>query len=271
MDWETFQKGVKPKLQGSWNLHNTLPVDMDFFIMLSSVAGVSGSRSQANYNAGNVFQDSLADHRQSLGMPAITIDLGVILSMGYVAENRERTVFAKGRTEVLAPLSEDEVLTLLDFGMDSHNNVPAQIIVGVADTTTYRKNALSPPAYLGDPLFTLLRTHVGEALGSESNSSIPTIEAQLRIATSIEEVIGIVESAICEKLSSQLAVSVQDVDLERSVTSNGVDSLVAMELRAFFLKTLKADIPLLDITGPSTLRDICHKIAVSSTAIEITT
>jgi hypothetical protein len=51
----------------AWNLHHCLPRDMDFFILLSSVAGLVGNRGQANYAAGNTFQDALASHRVSLG------------------------------------------------------------------------------------------------------------------------------------------------------------------------------------------------------------
>lgn len=37
---------VGPKVHGTWNLHELLPKDMDFFVMLSSLAGVMGHRGQ---------------------------------------------------------------------------------------------------------------------------------------------------------------------------------------------------------------------------------
>lgn len=52
MTHEQFQGVIGPKVQGSWNLHNLLPKDMDFFILLSSSAGIAGSRGQGNYAAG---------------------------------------------------------------------------------------------------------------------------------------------------------------------------------------------------------------------------
>jgi acyl transferase domain-containing protein/NADPH:quinone reductase-like Zn-dependent oxidoreductase len=66
-EWST---GTLPKINGTWNLHKSLPADLDFFIMLSSVSGVIGNGGQANYNAGNIFQDYLAHHRHALGTPA---------------------------------------------------------------------------------------------------------------------------------------------------------------------------------------------------------
>ena len=61
MSLEDFQIAVKPKVQGSWNLHTLLPSDLDFFVLLSSGAGVTGNRGQANYCMGNTYQDALAN------------------------------------------------------------------------------------------------------------------------------------------------------------------------------------------------------------------
>ena len=63
-DWRT---SVAHKVRGFWNLHCLLPKDMDFFLCLSSVAGIVGSDGQANYAAGNTYMDALAHYRVSLG------------------------------------------------------------------------------------------------------------------------------------------------------------------------------------------------------------
>lgn len=56
-DWQT---AVKSKVKGSWNLHSSLPKDVDLFVMLSSATGIMGNKSQAKYAAGNTYQDALA-------------------------------------------------------------------------------------------------------------------------------------------------------------------------------------------------------------------
>ena len=43
MTLEKFQASLRPKFKGTWNLHNNLPADMDFFVLLSSLAGVHGA------------------------------------------------------------------------------------------------------------------------------------------------------------------------------------------------------------------------------------
>ncbi len=78
-DWVT---ATRPKIQGSQNLHDLMPQDMDFFVFLSSSAGVIGARGQANYAVGNTFQDALAAYRRSKGLKAVSLDLGLILGAG---------------------------------------------------------------------------------------------------------------------------------------------------------------------------------------------
>ena len=52
MTVDDFKAAVRPKVQATKNLHDLLPKNLDFFICLSSVGGIVGSRGQGNYNAG---------------------------------------------------------------------------------------------------------------------------------------------------------------------------------------------------------------------------
>jgi hypothetical protein len=82
MTYEDWVIATEPKIQGSWNLHEAMPSDLDFFIFLSSSAAVIGARGQANYASGNAFQDSLAQYRRCHGQAAVSLDLGPILGVG---------------------------------------------------------------------------------------------------------------------------------------------------------------------------------------------
>jgi hypothetical protein len=77
---------IRPKFHGSWLLHALLPVEMDFFIMLASVSCIVGNRSQAHYAAGNTYQDALARYRRAQGLPAVSVNLGLMLGIGLIAE-----------------------------------------------------------------------------------------------------------------------------------------------------------------------------------------
>ncbi|THC88924.1 hypothetical protein EYZ11_011625 [Aspergillus tanneri] len=65
MTYSDFSAAVRPKVVGSLNLHNAfLTQHLDFFILLSSAAGIVGNSGQANYAAGCTFQDALARYRR---------------------------------------------------------------------------------------------------------------------------------------------------------------------------------------------------------------
>ncbi|KAH6699034.1 iterative type I polyketide synthase [Leptodontidium sp. MPI-SDFR-AT-0119] len=273
MSYEAFQTAVKPKVQGSWNLHELLPHNMDFYVLLSSATGVLGNRSQSNYAAGNTYQDALARHRHTLGLPAATIDLGTVLSVGYVAENREKTHMAKHLGTVLEVLREDEIHTLIEYLMDPRSGLDGttcQLVSGLTDATTYRQRGIPAPTYLGYPLFTHLRTAVaGSRSGTLESDPAFAVQVLLQTVTSMEQAAGIVSDGVRAKLSSLLAMPIENIDPGKSVSSNGVDSLVAMEFRAFLAKDLGADIPLLDIMGTASISILSQKIAGASKLVQI--
>ncbi|PSB05585.1 short-chain dehydrogenase, partial [Pleurocapsa sp. CCALA 161] len=77
MKWEQFTKVMAPKVQGSWHLHQlTQHLMLDFFVCFSSMASILGSPGQGNYAAANAFMDALVYHRQSTGLPGLSINWG---------------------------------------------------------------------------------------------------------------------------------------------------------------------------------------------------
>jgi len=272
MAYSTFETAIKPKVQGSWNLHALLPKDMDFFVLLSSATGVLGNRSQANYAAGNTYQDALARHRVSKGLPAAAIDLGTVLSVGYVAENRDRTMIAKQLGTVLEVLREDEIHALMEYLMDPRSHLDetrSQLVTGLTPVATYRQRGVPAPTYLSYPLFTHLRTALSSRSTTSESDPVFIVQALLSAATSMDEAAQIVVDGVRAKLSSLLAIPIDNVDPSKSISSNGVDSLVAMEFRAYLAKDLGAEIPLLDIMGTSSISVLSQKIATASKLVQL--
>ncbi|KAL2441692.1 Highly reducing polyketide synthase gloL [Exophiala dermatitidis] len=90
MSHDDWIAAIKPKVDGTWNLHSaTETVPLDFFVMLGSISGTFGIPGQANYAAGNSFQDAFVQYRQSLGLPASVLNIGAMADVGYVSQNRD--------------------------------------------------------------------------------------------------------------------------------------------------------------------------------------
>jgi len=81
-------RGVMPaKVNGAWNLHCACAgLELDFFMMFSSLASLIGSHGQSNYSAANAFLDGLAELRKSQGLPGVSIAWGPWSEIGMAAD-----------------------------------------------------------------------------------------------------------------------------------------------------------------------------------------
>ncbi|QKX58562.1 uncharacterized protein TRUGW13939_05687 [Talaromyces rugulosus] len=69
---------LAPKVDGVWNLHQlTKDLDLDLFMMFSSISGIMGLPGLGNYAAANSFMDVLAYLRRAQGLPATSVAYGI--------------------------------------------------------------------------------------------------------------------------------------------------------------------------------------------------
>lgn len=61
------------------------------------------------------------------------------------------------------------------------------------------------------------------------------------------------------KLRVTLQISEQEIDYNAPLAELGVDSLVAVEVRSWFLKELKVDIPVLKVVGGASVAELCER------------
>lgn len=263
MTIDDYNAAILPKVQGTWNLHQQLSGDLDFFIMLSSLAGVIGNASQSNYTAGGAYQDALAIYRAGKGLPGVSIDIGAVKNVGYVASNK--AVYDRLERMGYKLLGVDEILSALESAII----YPCpQIMVGINTTESDRQDTL-----LGrDARFDALRYIKGANIDNNTSKPIENHESlvgQLSGATSLEEASGFVSQALVNKLVEIFMIPKEEVLDSKPMADFGVDSLVAVELRNMLAVQAGAEISIFDIMQSSSLAVLSHSVALASIYVDV--
>jgi len=255
MSLEQWQAALGPKLLGSWNLHELLPQDIDFFVMLSSQAGIVGAYGQSNYTAGNTYQDELAAHRVRHNLKAVSLDLGVVGSVGYVATNPHVQAMMRQRA-LSAEITEEDLLALIGYYCNPRHPPEdlskAQAITAIPLPADLKATGIVERADLARPLFSHLHTIMpasGAVSQSEAATTTISISSLLQSSKSTDESSDIITDAIRHQLASLIVVDVDHINANKPIHTYGVDSLVAVEMRNWFAKVVGADVAVFEILG----------------------
>jgi aryl carrier-like protein len=256
MTVDDFQAPLRPKVQGSLDLHNLFQ-DVDFFIMLSSLGGVVGTAGQANYAVGNVFQDALTNFRRAQGLHAVAIDLGMIEVVGYVAQNTQGIAERLERAG-LASLTEMDVLRIVEWAIQQPS-APAQITtcIGTGQGAGWKKSPWGQEARFADLRY---------RKAIQSQAETPTKdEGRLRDQLTSGSVgVGAAE-VICrglvKKIAGMFGLVEEDVSPAKSLADYGVDSLVAVEMRNWIISQMGAEISIFELMQSPSLAELSIKLA----------
>jgi hypothetical protein len=234
MSVEDYYTALRPKFQASWCIHNILTKDLDFFILLSSTSNIVGNRGQAKYNAGNSFQEALARYRVSNGLKATALDLGMILSVGFVAENDSDLV--KHRRDVgVEPMRDEEFHAMLDElcnpYLERQSITKSQISLGFQIPEARAAKGDGEPRWMHDPLFSHIHQIRTRGGGGDADGETVNYASQFTAVDSFEPANDIIYDAMVSKLRKALNIKNEGIDPWKPLSGLGVDSHVAIELR----------------------------------------
>ena len=256
MTIDDFNVAVRPKMQGSWNLHRQLN-NVDFFIMLSSLMGVMGGASQANYAAGGAFQDALASYRRSRGLPAVTIDLGMVKTVGYVASTRE---VSDRLTRIgFKPISEDEVLRILESVILSPSS--AQVITGI---NRQAGSHWDEADWINEERFASLRYRQmsqKSGVGAKAGGSSGNLRGRLSSVSSLAEAEKVILEELTQKLQKMFGLMEDDISPLKPLAAFGVDSLISVEFRNWLASQLRSEFSIFDLMQSPSLTKLSATIA----------
>ena len=261
MTHQQWQKCVHPKVRGTYNLHQaTLLLDLDFFICFSSGSCILGSKGQSNYSAANCYLDALMRHRREIGLKGATMDCGMIVGVGAVAENAalEKVMMRMGYD----PVVESELLYQIEEAVLSEST-QADWGVGVEDhqIITGINLARDDLYWAAKPLLRNLYSN-HDFSGSTANTDAgKSLIVRLRSEPDPAERILLLTTAFIEKIAAVLGVAQDTILASNPLSAYGLDSIVAVEFRKWFSKTIQVDIALFDVLGSKSITALVSKAA----------
>ncbi|KAJ0311094.1 hypothetical protein COL516b_001797 [Colletotrichum fioriniae] len=264
MTIEKWNTATRPKIVGTWNLHSTVPTDLDFFILLSSMSGIIGNSGQANYCAGNAYEDAIALHRRSLGLAATTLNVGLVTDASHFSATSTADDYLRkyGHWES-ARVTDDEMQAVIEAVLrQSAGGLPEQLLVGITDDVKRDGRAAWPQ----DRKFEhrIARSGSSAASANPNGANAEKLGDELGRAKTLKEAVAVVLSALKANLAAAMTASSDDIDEERPLYSFGVDSLKAVEVRNWIFKELRCDVSVFDILSPSPLAKLGPRIVARS-------
>jgi NAD(P)-dependent dehydrogenase (short-subunit alcohol dehydrogenase family) len=222
-------------------------LELNCFVLFSSICSYMGAAGQANYAAANAALDALAHKRKSRGRAALSVNWGAWSDAGMAAAMGE---FGKQRLDQLGlqPMTPREGCRALSYAMSSD----------AANLTVL------PPVKWPRLLEKLHAGRVPSRLRpfvEYASSTVPSATEPQFENDNPDEVLRTLQKMAAGILGSNGRLPEPD----RPLLSVGFDSLTAMEMRSGLLKTMGTNLPVSSFLTGVTLRDLAS-LCSSATA-----
>ncbi|MFF8962688.1 amino acid adenylation domain-containing protein [Streptomyces globisporus] len=254
LDRAAFDAVHDPKTVGAHLLHRHLRDEpLDHFVLFASIASLLTTAGQTNYAAGNAFLDALAHHRRAQGLPALSLDwgpwaTGMIEELGLV----EHYLHSRG----MSSLSPDTGMAVLErvIGQDH-----AQLVVAtVVDWPVFLAWYPSPPPLVAD----LAAAAVPPTETTSGNGFLDTFRTAGEEARR-----ALVAERFAALAATVLRTGADRIDPATGLGELGLDSLLAMELRARIHAELGVALPVVALLSGTPAGELADRLHDGLTAL----
>lgn len=280
MTFAEWKAATEPKVKGTWNLHEaTAGADLDFMVLFSSLSGVIGNPGQANYASGNTLLDAFAQWRNGLGLAASVVDIGAVEDVGFIAETQG--LIGRMKTTGFKGVTEQELLDAMAVAMlarsrppkpakqekkEEHSQPEPQAAHAHANTFVLGLGSSIPisssanrAVWRRDRRMAAYHNAAGGGADGSASASNETLKSFLAGARVDPAVLKTAETAkllaleIGRKLFDLLLKPKEELNTSWSLVDLGPDSLVPLELRAWWKQVFAFDITVLEMLGMGSL------------------
>lgn len=282
MTIDEWDLAVNPKIKGTWNILKLVKarqLQLDFLLLISSLSGIVGLTGQANYSSANTFVDAFSQYSTNQGVPCAAITSGVMEDIGAMSNNAEILRRLQGSGWRLN--NESELLEAVDSAIQlcsqrTTDATPTSHSPMTVDKTRFIFG-LCPTVPLSEPdSYTNLRADVRMAVYHNSKrqsdkSGVAAADASLRALlgtakkdSSILESdasIDLLAMEIGKKICSLLLLPEDKLTPSTRTADMGLDSMVAVEVGAWWKVTFGIELSTLEVVNIGTLQGLGKRAA----------
>jgi len=247
MDEANFAKVFSPKALGAWNFHRATiahDIELDMFVMLSSISSVLGLYGQVNYAAANYFLDTLATFRQAQGSKGISANLGVLgeyAGMSRLTDD-SRHVMELLTSHGMPPIALNDILQKLELAIVQ--NVDGRMMANF----DWKRFVNAYPEVGADSRF---EESIKSSLSANSNKLSTGFVGTL-LGLEIDEQSSYLATNLAKAIGEILDVSSDKINVNKSLSKLSLDSMSLNHFRNWILRNLDINYPIMKlIKGPS--------------------
>lgn len=195
MEYDQVTDVIRPKVLGSIHLDRIFEtVDLDFFILLSSINCVIGNVGQANYAAANTGMCGVAANRRKRGLTSSVVNVGAIIGVGYITQSDRQLDVTVAKTAMMH-LSEEDFHQIFAEVMEAGHLSCAygpEISTGILSVTPDAKYI---PQWYTDPKFSRFKIHqTSRQLGAKEQRGGMSLQDSLKECATKEGVAKVISS-----------------------------------------------------------------------------
>ncbi|KAH7374210.1 hypothetical protein BKA64DRAFT_767589 [Cadophora sp. MPI-SDFR-AT-0126] len=254
MPYHHFKRTVQ-EAQNLGEIFQCSSADLDFFVLFSSLMAVTGEPSRFISHEGGSFMSALARQRRERGLSAAVLHIGDVVGL-HTGTHHCPVQLTQVEKATAQTVSERAFHTCVAEAIATSHPLCQrnhEVIAGLPPIV--QDDDVAP--WSKDPRFQhVLRTEESSKPPMETLPEAVSVKMQILSAQTSEDVFEIVAGAFFIKLKACLQLP-PDHDRSRTLSSGtdelGIDSLVAVEIRSWFLREIEADVAVFKILAGDTI------------------